>query len=328
MRSWQRVALATAVFSTGVVACATDDLTEEQETQARERAVCEALTVEPEELEACDGLASDHDLEAFVSREGDAAGLARCSTKHPDLATRERVEAEIAPFMKSGGISRVTGGTIRVYWHNITNSAGQGGATTQMINAQMQVLNNAYGPHGWSFTLAETDTTANNTWYTVTSGSSAETQMKNALRKGTAADLNIYAANIGQGLLGWATFPSDYASRPKLDGVVLLTQSLPGGTAAPYNLGDTATHEVGHWMGLYHTFQGGCQKKGGDYVDDTPSEKSAAFGCPVGRDTCPNGGADPIKNFMDYTDDSCMDHFTVGQDTRMDAQFTAYRFGK
>lgn len=243
---------------------------------------------------------------------------ARCATKPLSDFDRTTVEEKIEPFIAAraqlmkgasankgkpggggggGGGTAVTGGVIQVYVHVIRSSSGAGDVSDTRIRDQLNVLDAAFASTGWSFNLAGTTRSNNGSWYTMTPGSTAEAQAKSALRVGSADDLNIYLANIGGGLLGWATFPSNYASAPSRDGVVVLSASLPGGNAAPYNLGDTATHEVGHWMGLYHTFQGGCarQDSGGDAVADTPAERSAAYGCPVNRDSCASlAGVDPI----------------------------------
>jgi hypothetical protein len=300
---------------------------------ARERLTCESLTDEPSELDLCATLAPDADLAEFVRRFGAAAGVRRCATRHPAVAIRERVEREVESRLQSRGLANAaaaaSGGTINVYVHVINDGAGleNGDVPDAQIADQIDVLNAAYQEWGWSFVLAGVDRTTNAAWYTMAQGSAEEQQAKSTLRIGNADDLNLYTANLGDGLLGWSTFPWDDASAPSDDGVIVLYSSLPGGSATPYDLGYTATHEVGHWMGLYHTFQGTCVGPN-DYVDDTPGERSAAYGCPHGRDTCAGPGTDPITDFMDYTDDSCMLSFTAGQGARMYAQFAAFRAGR
>jgi len=257
-------------------------------------------------------------------------GVRSCSTK--DLSPLEMEQVEAALRENRSAFAPIGSITIPVYWHVINKGTGlsNGDIPQTQIDSSISVLNAAYANTPFRFSLTAVTRTNNTTWYTC-AGGSCETQMKNALRQGSADDLNIYSNNMGGGLLGWATFPSSYTSAPKSDGVVILYSSVPGGTAAPYNQGDTLTHEVGHWLGLYHTFQGGCarQATGGDGVSDTPAEKSPAYGCPTGRDSCANlAGLDPIQNFMDYTDDACMNQFTAGQSARMDSMWSQYRLNK
>ncbi|TEB11083.1 zincin [Coprinellus micaceus] len=220
---------------------------------------------------------------------------------------------------------------IEVYWHVVSknSSVAGGNILDSQIAAQITILNEAYSTTGLSFSLAGVDRVVNATWFNkVTDGTREQTEMKRALRKGGAYDLNVYSSGFVEDprrLLGYATWPWDYAANPQNDGVVIHSGTVPGGDNAPYNLGHTLTHEAGHWVGLLHTFQGGCNGAG-DQVADTPPEARPAFGCEVGRDTCTADRLpDPVHNFMDYSDDSCMTEFTAGQAARLTAAIATYR---
>lgn len=258
-----------------------------------------------------------------------------CGTVHPSGKQADEIQNSYLKFKATKGAQLSATGsiTIPVYFHVINRGTGiqNGDVPDRMIRAQIKVLNEAYdGSTGgaataFRFELAGVTRTTNEAWYNMGFGSNDEREAKAALHQGGADALNFYTANLGGNLLGWATFPWSYHAKPELDGVVCLFSSLPGGSTVPYDEGDTGTHEVGHWLGLYHTFQGGCSTNN-DYISDTPAEFVPAFDCPVGRDTCTRyPGLDPITNFMDYTDDACMFQFTAEQAFRTDGMFAQYR---
>ena len=258
----------------------------------------------------------------FQTKAGEMTRGQRCAAPEATIAQRMEFDKVLA---EQGFIPNKMSVTIPVAFHVVYSTrrgVTSGNIPQQWINDQIDVLNAAYAGTGFSFVLASVDRTNSRKWYT--GCYNQDNQMKNALNIDPANNLNIYTCSPSGGILGYAYLPNSFPESDYRHGVVLLDESLPGGSASPYNLGDTATHEVGHYLGLEHTFEGGCSGSG-DGVSDTPAEASAAFGCPIGRDTCSGGGVDPIFNFMDYTDDSCMYEFTTGQNDRMHTLTSTYK---
>jgi hypothetical protein len=235
--------------------------------------------------------------------------------KHPRLAARAAAAADTVVIKTWIHVIRedrtVTGGNIPRGW----------------IDEQIAVMNAAFGGDtggadtGLAFELAGVTRTTNADWFHMHS-QGQDRKMKLALKRGGLRTLNIYTVDH-RTLLGYAWLAQDAEKIGPLDGVVVHYQSLPGGNFEIYSEGDTAVHEIGHWINLFHTFDGGCNR--GDKVGDTAPEASPAFLCPEGRDTCKTAGLDPITNFMDYTQDDCMFEFTEGQAVRMQQAWAAFR---
>jgi hypothetical protein len=258
-----------------------------------------------------------------------SAPLGRGDQREPDLGEVH----EDMPASAIGKASKSFRATVPVYVHVITDGA-TGTLTAEQIAAQIAVLNNTFGGGeggartGFSFTLAGVTRTDNADWFYANPGGTNEHTMKQALHQGGANALNFYSTTAGD-YLGWAFLP-DILTKPGqsyLDGVVIDWESIPGTSTSyqgRYDQGETATHEVGHWLNLEHTFFGGCSAKG-DFVDDTPAQKTPTGGCPVGKDTCTKPGLDPIHNYMDYSYDTCYTEFTPGQSQRMADAWLLYR---
>jgi hypothetical protein len=249
----------------------------------------------------------------------------RCATKDSTKEEKAAVEKALKAAREDGTISASAAAaavSIPVVFHVIHNGT-EGNVSDALVNAQLDVLNEAYQGTGFSFTLQAVNRVNNKRWFT---GCYSNQNFKKDLAVDPAHTLNFYTCKPKGNILGYAYLPQSYPESNYHHGVVVLYSSLPGGGADPYDEGDTGTHEVGHYLGLEHTFQGGCQAPG-DSVADTPFEASAAFGCPTGRDTCSQAGLDPITNFMDYTDDACMFEFSNGQSGRMQNMVATYKPG-
>ena len=259
-----------------------------------------------------------------------AARGGRAGAAHRDISAKERAaiaaRTERILSNRQQGSTSAVAASVPVYVHVMRDAAGNGDVTDSQITQQIAVLNNSFGGGGgtgaantgFTFTLAGVDRWNNNQWHVDRQSSTYRKQT----RLGGRNALNIWLVEFDY--LGIATFPWDYARNPGIDGIRVHYASLPGGSIANYNLGETATHEAGHWFGLYHTFQGGCTTTN-DEVSDTPAQSSSTTGCPEGRDSCTLPGLDPIHNYMDYSYDSCYTMFTAGQSSRMSQMWTAYR---
>ncbi|MBC8371932.1 MAG: zinc metalloprotease [Planctomycetes bacterium] len=223
---------------------------------------------------------------------------------------------------------------IPVVFHVMQNTSGTGYLSPQKIQEQIDILNEDFqalpgsngapGTNGQiRFRLATTDPQGNQTnGITYTTNNSWFNDVGNyydTLAWDTHNYLNIYSNSAG-GYLGYVPdIPQGGIVGQNLDRVVVAYDAV-GYVSGPYNLGRTATHEVGHYLGLYHTFDGGCGSTSncygtGDLICDTNRQSSPTFGCPGSRSSC--SSSDPFHNYMDYSDDVCMNQFTPEQVNRM-----------
>ena len=304
--------------------------------------LCFALAIEISVLQGCSSSPSPTPQMSTLASSPQTArpvddNRVRCSTVAPRLDQRLTIERHLQSRRAFNGVERAPGSvTIRVFFHIIRNTAGQGAVPETALRNQIQVLNLAFsgqGPGGvgaptpFRFELAGFEETVNDAWFNMeyqVQPTPAEIQAKATLNKGRRSALDIYTVRVPFQPFGWARFPWDPES---VQGIVIGFQTLPGGAEFSFNQGDTAVHEVGHWLGLFHTFENGCNAPG-DHVGDTPPESGPTRMCPPPPtpDSCPGDNRrDSIRNFMNLTNDQCMFQFTAEQAQRMDMMHHEFR---
>ncbi len=232
---------------------------------------------------------------------------------------------------------------IPIHLHGVLDpNADPNSITGDMMAGQFDVMNQAYAPHGIQFTLVTmtmvTDSTLANfnttAFYEDPEADEYRISYLKACRNGGYDELNIwFYTNLEAGLNGVCSLPDTTSQITNLwrDGCHIVAGTMPGGDRESYNVGFTAVHETGHWLGLLHPWgdtTGDCDGVG-DRVDDTPAQSQPVFGCPATpQNSCPGqDGFDNADNYMDYADDTCYgsQKFTLGQEIRMHSSYSLLR---
>ncbi|CAB4018960.1 zinc metalloprotease [Paramuricea clavata] len=214
---------------------------------------------------------------------------------------------------------------VPVVWHVIIDLNKRGDVLDAILQRQIDILNGAFENTSLIFKTESVERIMNETWSS--DCLSYIPQFQEILAQSTDMKLNLYTCALKNlNVLGHASYPWSHDEDSVYHGVVIHPGTLPGGAISPINEGDNLVHEVGHYFGLLHTFEGGCE--GGDSVADTPATAYPSYDCPdtTPLDSCPHKpGYDPVHNYMGYNQDSCINHFTPGQVERIDKLLGLYR---
>lgn len=245
-----------------------------------------------------------------------ASGEAMCGVREPDRQTVEFVESLLTDFRKSFRAEEKATVRVPVVVHMITKGR-EGNYPNKVVERWIDNLNAGFSSTPFQFELVQVNRIHNRQWHEDCGvGTRNHANMTRRLAVNTAKTLNVYVCRPVPAT-GMGTFPFMFPHGDKRHSVVIHSSAMPHGQGRTEisTHGYVLVHEVGHYLGLFHTFQGGCQNR--DEVADTPGQSGPTNGCHGFRDTCPEPGADAVTNYMDYANDLCWDQFTPGQIQRM-----------